>query len=696
MAILLLAGIQMTASAQDEQILDLADGSIAITSTGYSRNAGIETPYVGGYIITGATSANTIQITSGNHTVILDGINIAIPATTATDTTSAGTVCAFSITGGSDITVTLRGDNVLTSAAGYAGLYTAEGSNLTIAGSGSLTANGGAGRPASSGTPSYGGGAGIGGNGHRNSGNFGTITIEAGNITATGGVTSRNVNYGAGAGIGSGGLTAVTPAYPSPRGAVVINGGVVDAFGGECVHSSATGGGAGIGSGGCNEEMISYVTVAIHDGAINAHGNYDGSGIGSGANCHNGGSILIDGGNIQAYGGDERDGSSWGGAGIGAGDMGWARAIAIGGNATVFADGGGAAAGIGAGNNGGIWDLDNDVVGAITIYGNAAVTSFGGSSGTTRGGAGIGAGRTMYPTSYLCNSGIITIQDNADVTAYAGIGAQAAGVGSGYVYGSAAAGEDILRVNDTIHLRLFNRDSTQAAYPPAVEGSSAPRLVAFTLADSGLDAFPGFEERTAVTRGEGIAWEYSGSAEAYDLVLFENENLVNAFRSVHAAFGNWAVLASPVTNQFGYTVEYYYDSILDPAETVTGTADMGSVISSYPPKPRAGYEWDRAENLPLTISGNPADNIIRVYYVRVSPPTNAVPTSPGRPVGTPAASPSFEPPAVEIPEVAPPLAEFPNPSTGKTSYPAFAAAFSGMMTLSALCLMRRKRKKGCE
>ena len=611
-----LTAVQLTVSAQGEQLLDLSNGSIVITSTGYSQGGSAITAHTGGYIITGSTGAHTVQIQSGAHNIILDNINLAIPASTATSATAADTVCAFSVAGNADVTVTLRGGNTVASAAGYAGIYVAEGARLTIVGDGSLTAQGGAGRPSSTGTPSYGGGAGIGGNGYESSSRFGTVVIDAGNVTATGGVTSKSVNYGAGAGIGSGGSTDNPgPAYPSPDGTILINGGMVNVYGGACVNTSDSCGGAGLGSGGCNGEMNSYISISIHGGTVNAHGTNDGAGIGGGANCHSSGAILIDGGMIAAYGGDEGDGSTWGGAGIGGGDMGWARAISIGGSAKVSAYGGGAAAGIGGGNCGGIWDLDSDVVGEITLYGNAVVTAVGGSSGTTRGGAGIGAGRTMYP-SLPCNSGAVTIKDDANVTAYAGIGAQAVGVGSGYDYNAASPGEDLLIIEDRINLRLFNQDAARAAYPPTVQGGIAPSLIAFTLSESGQGSFPGTAASTDVTRGaNSLTWEYSGTSGAYTLTLFDNGSPIGDFQSAHVAFGNWAVLSSPVSSQAAYTVEYYYNNSIDPNETVTGTEDVGVTINDYPPKPRVGYTLDRTENLPLAISNNPADNIIKVYYV---------------------------------------------------------------------------------
>lgn len=57
--------------------LDLADGSIVITETGYTQdNAESETAYTGEYTISGTTTENTITVTGGDHTIKLNGVNI--------------------------------------------------------------------------------------------------------------------------------------------------------------------------------------------------------------------------------------------------------------------------------------------------------------------------------------------------------------------------------------------------------------------------------------------------------------------------------------------------------------------------------------------------------------------------------------------------------------------------------------------
>ena len=71
-----------------------------------------------------------------------------------------------------------------------------------------------------------------------------------------------------------------------------------------------------------------------------------------------------------------------------------------------------------------------------------------------------------------------------------------------------------------------------------------------------------------------------------------------------------------VKNTFNYTVEYYYDGVLNEENTETYTATYQDVIENYEDKNISGYKLDNTENLPLTISENPEDNVIKVYYVK--------------------------------------------------------------------------------
>ena len=73
-----------------------------------------------------------------------------------------------------------------------------------------------------------------------------------------------------------------------------------------------------------------------------------------------------------------------------------------------------------------------------------------------------------------------------------------------------------------------------------------------------------------------------------------------------------------VKDSFDYTVEYYYDGVIDPSKTDSFEATYQDVIRTYADKNIDGYKLDKTENLPLTVSHIEADNVIRVYYVKDS------------------------------------------------------------------------------
>ena len=70
--------------------------------------------------------------------------------------------------------------------------------------------------------------------------------------------------------------------------------------------------------------------------------------------------------------------------------------------------------------------------------------------------------------------------------------------------------------------------------------------------------------------------------------------------------------------KYEYTVEYYFEGILDETLTEKLTAEYGSEISTYPDKIKPKYHFDKSENLPLIITTNPEENIIKIYYRRNS------------------------------------------------------------------------------
>ena len=71
-----------------------------------------------------------------------------------------------------------------------------------------------------------------------------------------------------------------------------------------------------------------------------------------------------------------------------------------------------------------------------------------------------------------------------------------------------------------------------------------------------------------------------------------------------------------VKDNFNYTVEYYYDGVKDNEKTETKQAEYQSTVSTYTDKNITGYKLDRADGIPLTITENADNNVIKVYYVK--------------------------------------------------------------------------------
>ena len=114
-----------------------------------------------------------------------------------------------------------------------------------------------------------------------------------------------------------------------------------------------------------------------------------------------------------------------------------------------------------------------------------------------------------------------------------------------------------------------------------------------------------------------------------------------------------------VKGEFGYRIEYYYDNVLDEDATEYGTATFGEVIDSFTHKYGLNYYFVGTSNFPLTITSNPENNVIRVYYVTPDPietEPEEEPEPKTEPENTP--EPETEPEDVEdIPDEDVPLAD---------------------------------------
>lgn len=72
-----------------------------------------------------------------------------------------------------------------------------------------------------------------------------------------------------------------------------------------------------------------------------------------------------------------------------------------------------------------------------------------------------------------------------------------------------------------------------------------------------------------------------------------------------------------VRKEYSYIVEYYYDNVKDESKTEkVEKAIYGSEVSTYTNKEEIGYKFSKTENLPLTITENEENNVIKVYYVK--------------------------------------------------------------------------------
>lgn len=401
------------------------DGAIVIGEAAdevnfYVEQNGVKTNFPPSTVITvvgRSVTTNTILI-KNNVTVDLILHNVNIQSATFLK-------APLCIDNGETVRINLIGTNSLIGSDFMAGLQTSARSTLSINGSGTLTATGGADA------------AGIGG-GWRT----GTPGSDAGVITIGGGVTVIATGGENAAGIG-GGLEGSAKEI-TLKGSAKI---------------TATGGKGGAGIGGGNGGTVHRINVET-SGELLATGGTGAAGIGGG----NGGKVtnltLNASAPIRAYGGE-------GGAAIGSGKNGTLHTLHLAGSSAIRAKGGtgAAAVGLGEGATGtqitltdkiSLFAMGSPAVGcgknasldtltldqnctvnafgtggsaaigmgagaklkALTVSGNATVFAMGGMEG-----AGVGGGKSGTPDQ-------ITLTGRANVTAVGGLGG--AGVGSGF------------------------------------------------------------------------------------------------------------------------------------------------------------------------------------------------------------------------------------------------------------------------
>jgi hypothetical protein len=68
--------------------------------------------------------------------------------------------------------------------------------------------------------------------------------------------------------------------------------------------------------------------------------------------------------------------------------------------------------------------------------------------------------------------------------------------------------------------------------------------------------------------------------------------------------------------EYNYKVEYYYSNVKDDTATETAKSAYKTQITQYTDKVKDGYKLEKTENLPLEITENEENNIIKIYYVK--------------------------------------------------------------------------------
>ena len=120
------------------------------------------------------------------------------------------------------------------------------------------------------------------------------------------------------------------------------------------------------------------------------------------------------------------------------------------------------------------------------------------------------------------------------------------------------------------------------------------------------------------TKTESSSAEYQSTINSYtdkNITGYKFDKTENLPLTISENADNNVIKVYYVKDNFGYTVEYYYDNVKDDSKTDTGSGLYQSTINNYTDKNITGYRFDKTENFPLTITENPSNNIIKVYYI---------------------------------------------------------------------------------
>ena len=275
----LLPTAALAASDPDKLVFDISEGSVIIDE---STKAGtIKVAYGNGQVKDGISSGETLIVTGSfakaegdeaAHQLAVNTSANIIARDLTIDNTGFDGCCAMSVSGeAADVTLSLEGENTFTAGSQSPCLVVTNGSTLTIAGDGSVTAQGG-GVYGSAGIIAY----------------YGNIIISGGTVNAIGGETETE--------------GSITQAIAVKYGSITVSGGTVNATGGTV--KNVPGDSTGI--------FAREADIIITGGKVNAIGEDvaadENRSIGINAEF---GSITISGGEVNATGGAVTGNHCW-------------------------------------------------------------------------------------------------------------------------------------------------------------------------------------------------------------------------------------------------------------------------------------------------------------------------------------------------------------------------------------------------
>ena len=130
------------------------------------------------------------------------------------------------------------------------------------------------------------------------------------------------------------------------------------------------------------------------------------------------------------------------------------------------------------------------------------------------------------------------------------------------------------------------------------------------------------QERISANTKEGYRF-----LSTINLPLTVSENISNNVIKIFYT----EITPEPIENKSAYRIEYYYDYEIDKSKSQLIEVDKGTVISKEEAKVNAeanlkeGYKLIKIANVPLTVTENINNNVIKVYYIKDSEPVGPTP-----------------------------------------------------------------------